>query len=410
MKICHIATGFPLSFQGGITNYVRSLADYQQSKGHDVWVLGGNDEATYKYNVKYYKSTKIVPMKLRPLVDKEGLSQIEEFLSKEQFDILHIHMTLDIDWDLYEILKKYKYVVSLHDYFFLCPRIQMLKHDNSLCTSYNEAKCSKCISWFNTKRIFNGLEYKISHDLKFSKFRLPEIPQTMTKERYNRFKQLLENAKVLLPVSKRVEEIFRDSGISGDYRVMHIGNITADTFKDEFQFDENKECIDLSMLGSMSYLKGGELLIKLAQNINRDKIKIHFYGRSGSYAERFKEVGIFDHGPYKQDELASILNDIDIGMVLSVWEDNGPQVVMEFLNNHIPVIGTRMGGIPDFVNDSNGFLFNPYSDSEFKELIQKVNNITRKDIYEMKKNIRPTMTTKEHSESVLELYSEILNA
>lgn len=30
MKILHLSTGFPLSFQGGITNYVRMLATVQK--------------------------------------------------------------------------------------------------------------------------------------------------------------------------------------------------------------------------------------------------------------------------------------------------------------------------------------------------------------------------------------------
>lgn len=409
MKICHISTGVSLSLQTGITNYVRSLADYQHKSGHEVWVLSGPDDNEYDYKVQQYKSEKIVPMKWRALKDESGLAEIKKFLEREKFDIIHIHMMLDIDWNFHEILKPYKYVVSLHDYFFLCPRMFMIMHNNALCTCYEEKKCSKCISLFNTIRLFNAIEYKISHQTKLINFRWPEVPQSMTKERFKRFQILLENAEMLLPVSSRAQEIYENSGIHGNYKVLHIGNITADIFKEDFEFDWSKEKIDIAMLGALSYLKGGDLLVKLANALNSDNISIHFYGKSGTYTKKLEVAGIINHGPYKQNELPEILKNTDIGLVLSVCEDNGPQVVMEFLNNHIPVVGTKMGGIPDFVNESNGILFDPYSQKDFELLVKKLSNIDRNDVYHLKSSIKRTKTTKEHSADIDEVYCQILN-
>ena len=41
MRILHITTGYPLSFHGGITNYVRSIAEVQTAEGHQVGVVSG---------------------------------------------------------------------------------------------------------------------------------------------------------------------------------------------------------------------------------------------------------------------------------------------------------------------------------------------------------------------------------
>lgn len=409
MKVCHISTGFPLSYQGGITNYVRSLAQSQSDEGNEVWVLCGQDGNEYSYHRYNYLSNKIEPLKLRKMEDKDALNEVRIFFEEHQFDIIHIHMMLDMDWNLYEIIKPYKYIVSLHDYFFLCPRIQMLKHNNELCTRYEREKCEKCISWFNTVRLFNGIEYRINNKLGWKKFRFPEIKQHMTDIRYNKFKMLLENAEMLLPVSNRVEEIFKDSGIQGKYKVMHIGNITADTFVPSFSFDTTKQKFDIVMLGSLSYLKGGDLLLKLAKLLNRNKFNFHFYGRSNSYKKYIDECGIIDHGPYEQKQLSKILENMDFGLVLSVWEDNGPQVVMEMLNNHVPVIGTRLGGIPDFVDDNhNGILFNPFSEKEFDDLVNRLNSLSADDVFRMKQNIKPTTTTKEHFEDMKKVYMDVL--
>ena len=408
MKILHISTGFPISYQGGITNYVRAIAESQVCAGHNVFVLcGPGSKGTFSFHIQEYHSDKIIPYKWKAPKDPEKLKQIKDFIDKEQFDIIHVHMALDVDWNLYDILKPYIYIISLHDYYFLCPRIQMIKGDRSHCSSYEEKKCSQCISLLNMIRFFNGLEYRIRHQLGFKSFRLPPLPQRMTKNRFLHFKQLLEGAKVLLPVSNRVKEIFCESGIDGLYKVLHIGNITADEFKKDFFWDESKKIIDVVMLGTLSYIKGADLFIKIAEKLDKKRFKIHFYGRSQSYAKKIRNAGIIDHGPYKQSDLGTLLNNMDLGLVLSVWEDNAPQVVMEFLNNHVPVVGTRLGGIPDFVNERNGILFNPYSEDDFSRMINSLNCLSREDIKKMKMNIVPTTTTQEHMRALNDVYEQV---
>ena len=409
MKICHICTGFSISFQGGITNYVRSLAESQQNAGHNVWVVSRTPDREYNFNVKTFESSKIRPFTLRAMKDKNGLKEIRKFFEAEKFDIIHIHMMMDIDWDFYKILKNYNYVVSLHDYFFLCPRIVMMKPDRTLCTEYDEKKCEKCISWFDTKRLFSGAR-RIVQGLGWKKFDYPNLKQNMTTKRFANIKQLLENANVLLPVSNRVKEIYENSEIKGNYQVLHIGNITADSFDYGYIPVVKNDKINIIMIGNMNYYKGADLFIKLAQSLDREKYSVHFYGKSGEYSDKLKEVEIIDHGVYKQNQLSDILAESDIGCLFSVWEDNGPQVVMEMLNNHIPVLGTKMGGIPDFIDEGvNGFLFDPYKNGDFENLISILNQLTKEEILEMKRNIKPTMTTKEHEQKIVDIYNNIIN-
>lgn len=411
MKICHISTGFPISYQGGVTNYVRSLAEFQISQGHDVYVISGPDDKQFNFNTEIYKSDEIVPMKLSKPVDKTGLRRIQRFLDDNKFDLIHVHMMLDVDWDIYDVIKQYKYIVSLHDYFFICPRIQMLMPDNTVCKHYDASKCSRCVSWFNTHRILNGLENKIAKKTPFHNFRFPEIPSDMTIIRYEKFKKFLEGASFLMPVSSRVQEIFEQSGINGRYRMIHIGNITADNYVEEYSFDEDKYIIDVAMMGTLTYLKGADLFVRLANEIDKDKVKFHFYGRAATYSDAIRDAGIIDHGPYRQADLPKILNCIDIGLCLSVWEDNGPQVVMELLNNHIPVVGTRLGGIPDFVEDGvNGYLFNPFDENDIQRIIDILNNMSRKQLKYLVERIHRTKTTEEHCREMALLYKEAIDS
>lgn len=412
MKILHIATGYPLSFQGGITNYVRSLAEAQAEAGEDVTVLGGPDRTDFTFRYQEYHSVRILPFSFSKMLDKNALDGLAKFLYAEHFELIHIHMMLDIDRDFYQILQDYHYVISLHDYFFLCPRIQMLRTDRTLCTEFDRVRCSSCISRLAFNRHFMRGLCKISELGKRIGIKVetqpPKLRQTITAERFDCYKKLLEQADRVLPVSERVREIYENSGIKAEYQVLHIGNKSADVFIPEFIMDRSERKIRIVMIGSVNYSKGAELFLRIAGAVDQKKIEIHFWGRSNEYGDRIRKAGVIDHGGYRQEELGTILSEMDLGLILSVWEDNAPQVVMEYLNNHVPVIGTRMGGIPDFINAANGYLFNPYKEDEVRAAINFINNVDLEQIFRMKSKIMRTVTVGEHLRELSEVYANVL--
>lgn len=411
MKVLHISTGYPISYAGGITNYVRMLATEQIKKGLDVAVLGGIDTNKENFSFKYheYESKKIKTFSLGESNDKDGLKNIEKILKSEQYDLIHIHMMLDIDWSIIDIIKdKYKYIISLHDYFYICPRIIMVDSKNQICTRYNHDKCNKCITrletFDNLRRGINKLSSISGINIKY-----PPIKQMVTSRRYKKLKELLEGAELLLPVSNRVKEIYINSDIKANYKVMHISNYSADLYEPYNNENKYTDKIDIVMLGSLTYHKGAEVLLNILRQIKNNNIKVHFYGRAnGKYISKLESVGLINHGSYLPNELKKILSKMDLGLVLSIWEDNAPQVVMELLNNNVPVIATNKGGIPDFVSNDNGYIFDPNSKDEFNMLIKFLNEITREKVIQLKRNINRTKTTEEHLKELMQLYNDLI--
>lgn len=409
MKILHICTGFPINFQGGITNYVRTLANEQVNSGMNVYVLGGKAEnVNEKFQYVEHSSVLIPPFSIGKLEDKEALNKLEKFIKKEKFDLVHIHMMLDLDWNLVEILKyNVKYIISLHDYFFLCPRIIMMKSKKELCRKVNLKKCETCISKFEKDGRIGSVVKKVDSILNLKCFR---IDKDIINLRYKNFKNLLENANLLLPVSNRVKEIYEDSGINGKYKVLHIGNSSANNFeKFNKNLYKNNTKIKIVMLGTLSEHKGSDILYKILKNCTNENLEFYFYGRVNKFLQRkFEKVGLKFNGAYKQEQLRDILVNFDLGLVLSIWEDNGPQVVMEMLNNNVPVIGTKMGGITDFVNSKNGYIFDPYNKKELNSVFDFLNNINKKHIIKLKENINRTTTPTEHMEELNKIYLNII--
>lgn len=408
MKIMHLSMGIPLSNNSGVPNYVRTMAKTQFKNGIEVVVVGRNDKNKNSYEFKYieYSDFYVKPFTLRENKSFIAYKKFEKIIKKEKPDLVHIHMTLDADERIYKILKKYniKYVVSLHDYSFLCPRIQMFR-DNKACEKVGE-ECKHCAYFLEQKFILK----KLCDVLKINK-QIGEKNSPKFLKMYEENKKLLEGAELLLPVSNRVKEIYERSGIKNKYKVLHIGNITANNFKkyQKRELDNNSK-IKVVMLGRFSNIKGGNEFVKIANALKEEKFEFYFLGKSTSEEkEKMKINNIIDKGAYKQADLPKILKEYDFGCVLSIWEDNAPQVVMELLNNNIPVIGTKMGGIPDFIkNEENGFLYNPYSEESFNELIRKLKQLTILDCEKMKERIERTLTPEEHFEDLEREYRKIL--
>lgn len=407
MKIMHLCTGFPISYNGGITNYVRSLAETQANNNYNVVVVGGKDKQCNNFKFRYieYSDFYVKPFTLRENKSYHAYKKIESIIRTENPDLIHIHMMLDIDERLYKILKKYniKYIISLHDYSLLCPKIQMFEN-NRPCKKVGE-NCKKCAYFLEQKYFLK----KLADILKINK-KIGKKSSSKFLKMYEHNKKLLENAELLLPVSNRVKEIYEESDIKNKYAVLHIGNITANQFKKyESPKRTKNDKIKLVMLGNFSHIKGGDEFVRISQSLNQN-FELYFLGRSTDEDKlKMKSNGIIDKGSYKQADLPKLLKEYDFGCVLSVWEDNAPQVVMELLNNNIPVIGTQMGGIPDFIKDGhNGFLYDPYSEKSFNKMINKLKKIKRPDVERMKQNIERTTTPEEHFEKLDTIYKKIL--
>lgn len=405
MKILHIATGYNLDFNGGITNYVRSIARQQAENNHDVYVLsdGGKSDG---YEVVPFRSI-INAWSFGGKKDKKSLKWVSAFLDKNNFDLIHIHMMLNIDQDLYKIMQGRKYVVSLHDYFYICPRIQMMSPTvESRCISANSEKCRTCFSILEKNLYVYRLSKKLIGAVKTYNF--PIKSQKVFQKWFSRNKLLLEHAEMLFPVSNRVKEIYESSGIKNEYHVLHIGNITAENF-DKISPHKISSKINLVLLSSISKVKGGNLFCNMIKRVSNPLLQFHFYGRSNDAEKKLLgESNIVDHGMYKQVDLPNILSEMDMGVMTPIWEDNGPQVVMEMLNNHLPVFATRMGGIPDFVNNKNGYLFNPYEPKEVDAAVEFLNNLNFDSISDMRRNIKRTLTPLEHYNGLMQYYDKIL--
>jgi len=228
----------------------------------------------------------------------------------------------------------------------------MMDKWGNVCRQINLDKCTRCVGLLEQSIIIRAVAHKLD-------WNLPSIKGFGAFERVDQFTPFMNGAAVLLPVSRRVEEIFKYVYPKALYRTITIGSASADQPK---VIRSDSTVVRASFLGTLNAHKGAKLFIEMIDycRSRSSSIEFHFYGRMDPQFEQpLNERGVINHGAYKPNEMASIMAATDLGLVLPIWEDNGPQVVMEIVNSGTPILATRVGGIPDLVTAQNGYLFHP---------------------------------------------------
>ncbi|MCE7974148.1 MAG: glycosyltransferase [Leptolyngbya sp. PLA1] len=112
-------------------------------------------------------------------------------------------------------------------------------------------------------------------------------------------------------------------------------------------------------------------------------------------------------GGYAYEQVPALVAGADLGVVPSVWWDNGPQTVMEFLACGVPVLGAALGGIPDLVeHDRNGLLFRGNDRFDLARTLAAL-PWQRARLDRLRAGVRAPLSLAEHASQMLDLYASL---
>jgi len=106
---------------------------------------------------------------------------------------------------------------------------------------------------------------------------------------------------------------------------------------------------------------------------------------------------------YQHDELDSLLEDCDVGIVPVLWQDNLPQVAIEIVSRGVPIITSHLGGAKELGGNNEEFIFLAGS---HRSLIRKIAGLLHGDLplsayWHKAKNL---VNMQEHVDELLSLY------
>jgi glycosyltransferase involved in cell wall biosynthesis len=430
-------------FYGGDHNFGRK--PYLQEREEDRVTLGNLVNSPNRYsNVGY-------PLRecKQPEVERFYL----DFVKKMNPELVHVHSLIGLSGSIIELTRKMgvPVVVSLHNYWFICPRGDFLiPPDYRLCPGPDRGlNCAACLPrqnklsrntayvkdtlksllktnvrlkrrlqkylmWLNRRR--KGLPSGDSDEPAPGNFSaIPEptgVFGYQFREEY--FRHLLsQDTDLIIAVSQAVKRIFVRHGVPQEkIRVLHSG-IKATEELERVAAETSRKVrspIVFGFFGPVQPYKGVHVLIDAFNRLPEGSARLLIFGTgSSNYVSRLMRMakpGVEFRGAF--DDLGKMLAEFDVAVVPPIWEDNAPLVVLESQAAGKPIIGANIGGIPDFVqHNANGLLFKA-GDSE--DLAKKMGELAASSplVEYLGQNVKPPRSMQEHAADMEQVYTKLL--
>jgi glycosyltransferase involved in cell wall biosynthesis len=301
----------------------------------------------------------------RILYSWEARRRLSDLLDKYPVDIAHIHNIYHhISPSILHVLKKRKIpaVMTLHDYKMVCPSYYMMA-DGRPCESCRNGKYfmaikNKCVKNSFIKSALCTLEMYLQHKVL----------------------NIYKNIDIFISPSLFLKKKLKEMGFNKE--IIYLPNFIDLQGNEEFKSvlvpKKNMEKTVI-YFGRLSPGKGLWTLIDAARLLSQKKgmkIEVEIVG-DGPLREKLEEkvkkekinnirfLGYLT-GPALYQQVKKSL-----AMVLpSEWYENNPISVLESFAMGIPVIGARIGGIPELVKDNEtGLTFEPGNLLDLQEKI-----------------------------------------
>lgn len=347
---------------GGSETYIFKLGEQLIAMGHEVQYFGmddprnivGNMCKSYSENMDFHNkglAKLLYPFKI--IYSTEARRKIRTVLDDFKPDIVHLNnfnfqLTPSI---IYEVKKHHIPIVfTAHDYQLICPNHMCFDIQNDtpceVCIEKGFGQCvtKKCIHESYVKSLLGTVEARIYKWLKT--YRLIDL--------------------VICPSAFMQHMMDQNIDLKGRTIALH-NFIDKEKSIPQERLQNQKYGL---YFGRLEKEKGIETLLAACEDI--PEMMMRYAGR-GSFEDAIRNSSHSTLlGFLSKEEITKLVSGARFTVCPSIWYENGPFSVMESLRLGVPVIGSRIGGIPELVRDGeNGLLFKPGDVKDLKEkLIQ----------------------------------------
>jgi glycosyltransferase involved in cell wall biosynthesis len=165
--------------------------------------------------------------------------------------------------------------------------------------------------------------------------------------------------------------------------------------------------------GRLSREKGIVTLINAAEKADVN-LKIVGSGPLLDIKDTHRNRNIEFLGFKKGDELWDVVKNASFIIVPSEWYENNPLSIIESYACGKPVIGAKIGGIPEIlIHNKTGYIFNYGNEVELKETLLNANSISSNNYEILSKNARDFAENYfnpiNHFKELINIYKEVMN-
>lgn len=425
MRVLMVSHAFPPHSTGGVEVCTADSALALQKRSHEVRIfhrISQPDRPEYELQETQWQGLRVTTINntfaevhgFEMTYRNRAIEQVfDAYLHEVQPDVVHFQHLTCLSTGLVRIARErgIPSVLTLHDYWLVCQRGQMLQPDLTLCAEPEDHKCARCLApfihpWLRPDpRAMSVAAHMPSGILRPAAKLLGAFSGMLTladnqhhavdevRRRTRHVHQVMQEADLLLTPSRFHRDQFVCYGVDPSHIETLTNGLRVEGFAQRRQTPERSSSgMRFFFIGTVMPPKGVHLLLEAFSGLRRahagssgredEWATLDIYGAAvpyGSYPNYAQELqahagaGVRFHGEYLNTQLADILAHADVVVVPSIWYETFSMVVHEAFLARVPVIAPRLGALAEFVEDGvNGLLFEPRNAQDLRAKMQRM--------------------------------------
>jgi len=255
-------------------------------------------------------------------------------------------------------------IVRLMDFWFLCPRIIMLRSDGRLSPPpIDPVTCARCLG--EEKRRYR-IPGRVAPGLMKLFWRLRWTQAGRVRARLEFLLRCLQQADAVISTSQFLRHVYTSAGL--DPAHIHFarqGIELPEAAPEPLPFPP----LRIGYLGQIAPLKGVDVLLRAVRSLPGEPLEVHVYGDLDPFPEYSRSLRALAAGDpriqllgryQERGGLLEALRPLHAVVVPSLWYENSPNVILESFAHGLPVLASNLGGMAELVrHEESGLLFQP---------------------------------------------------
>ena len=393
MRLIHISTSAdPI---GGAEIYALGLVEELRRRGLEVGFFGTSSRRSEsRPELRIVRRTGYDKNLL--LQDPVTLQALRNYLDEFDPELIHIHNLYALGIDLVRMLAEtgIPLVQTVHDFSAVCPISWCVRGDGTSCAGGAGAQC-------------------FQHDCsKNHPFDAKDVLVTRLREEL-----LRGSVRAFMCPSHHLVRTLTDRGFQNVHHVPYFAPVDGAAPNGE------REREHLVFLGRLTPEKGLTFLLRamtaVVERFASVKLSLVGDGPQRKELERLvKKLGLKSTidftGKVSHERVQELMRTATAGLVPSIWTENSPVSIYESMVAGLPMIGSRIGGIPDLIDDGRtGFLFEPRNETEIATCITRFLSLSSEDRQGFAKAAREMAkgyTREKNVEAIETIYTDVLRS
>lgn len=392
MRILFLTHFYPPTHIGGTETFTHGLAKELLRIGHQVQVLcagewDSGDKYWNGYSDQVFENVPVRRLNLnwtkasdvnRYLYDNPVVEQfVKEYLAEVQPDLVHVTSCNTLSASMLRAVKQARLplVVTLTDFWFICPRVTLLRGDNTNCDGrVTEWDCLECL--LSDAKIYRWSKQVLPPSLLESGLTTMSRHGGLTRwpglrgmamdvhDRREKLSQALSLADRVLIASESARELYRNSGLTMPIDIVPYGHDLS--WLSGYKGKQPSGAVRFGFIGQIAPMKGPQLLIEaFRKSFQEGQARLLIYGnldKDPAFGQHLRSLAaertdIEFRGTYPHEASGRVFSDMDVLVVPSLWNDY-PLICNEAFATGTPVIASDFGGMKEFVQHQvSGLVF-----------------------------------------------------